>query len=133
MIERKDVSIAPDAKDAEKVVYADTYHTPEIYADGLSGILVGFPTLKMSFHTVLSYGESEVRRNCAVITMDVHAALDMAFDILDSCKENEEQLLHMASKGLPARLRNFLDKIPAGDTEPTAKPTSKSRSNSKNK
>lgn len=128
MIERKDI-----AKAAEKVVYTDTYHTPEIYADGLSGILVGFPTMKISLHTVLSYGDSEVRRNCAVITMDVHSALDMAFDILDSCKENEEQLLHMASKRIPAKLKDFLSKIPVETVEAVAKPVSKARPTAKNK
>lgn len=103
--------------DAE-VVYVDSYNPPEIYADGLSGILVGYPTLKMSLHTVLSSGQSEVRRNCVVLTMDVHSALDMAFDILDSCKDNEEQMLHMASKGVPAKLREFLSRIPSEDKQP---------------
>lgn len=130
MIDNKSTSTA----DVDKVVYVDSYHTPEIYADGLTGVLVGFPTLKMSFHTVLSYGDAEVRRNCAVITMDVHTALDMAFDILDSCKENEEQLLHMASKGIPAKLMDFLNRIPVSDAQPVIEPTGpKSRAKSKSK
>lgn len=130
MIDSKSISTT----DADKVVYVDSYHTPEIYSDGLSGILVGFPTLKMSFHTVLSSGDAEVRRNCAVITMDVHSALDMAFDILESCKENEEQLLHMASKGIPAKLKDFLDRIPVADAQPVVKPSApKSRAKPKSK
>lgn len=127
MVERKNVS-----KTEEKVVYVDTYDAPEIYADGLSGILVGFPTLKMSFHTVLASGESELRRNCAVITMDVHTAIDMAFDILDSCKENEEQLLHLASKGMPARLQDLFSKIPE-EAQPPSKPIPRTRSKAKAK
>lgn len=126
MVERKDISKAGD-----KVVYADSYNAPEIYADGLSGILVGFPTLKMSFHTILASGETEVRRNCAVVTMDVHTALDMAFDILDSCRENEEQLLHLAAKGIPARLKELLSKIPAESVEPASKSLPKSRGKAK--
>ena len=130
MIDSKSTSTA----DTDKVVYVDSYHTPEIYADGLSGVLIGFPTLKMSFHTVLSYGDTEVRRKCAVITMDVHTALDMAFDILQSCKENEEQLLHMAAKGIPAKLKDFLDRIPKEDVQPVIKPpASKSRAKPKSK
>lgn len=129
MIDSKGVTTAG----TDNVVYVDSYYTPEIYADGLSGVLVGFPTMKMSFHTVLSYGDSEIRRNCAVITMDVHTALDMAFDILDSCKENEEQLLHMASKGIPTKLKDFLSRIPAENVEPVAKPAPKSRAKPKSK
>lgn len=117
--------------DEDKVVYVDSYHPPEIYADGLSGVLVGYPTLKMTYHTVLSSGNSEVRRNCAVITMDVHAALDMAFDILESCKDNEEQLLHMASKGIPAKLKEFLSRIPTEEVEQPLKSVPKSRAKPK--
>jgi hypothetical protein len=129
MIDKKN---APTTN-TDKVVYVDSYHTPEIYADGLSGILVGFPTLKMSFHTVLSSGEAEVRRNCAVITMDMHSALDMAFDILESCKENEEQLLYMASKGIPTKLKEFLSRIPTEDVSPDVKQASKSRASVRKK
>lgn len=128
MVERKGAS-----KTGDDFVYVDTYNAPEFYADGLSGILVGFPTLKLSFHTVLASGNSELRRNCAVITMDVHSAIDMAFDILDSCKENEEQLLHMASKGIPARLKDLLNKIPAEQVELAANPAPRVRGKAKAK
>ena len=115
-----------------EVNYVGLHNAPEIYADGLSGILLGFPTLKMTFHTVLPSGSAEIRRNCAILTMDVYSALDMAFDILDSCKDSEEQFL-LASTGIHAKLKDLLSRIPAEPSAESTKTVTKSRAKAKSK
>ncbi len=88
----------------------------EIYADGISNILIGYPLMKFTFHSVVeaeSENSKEVRKAVALITMDTPSALDVAFDILEACKTTEAAMLESANSSFPARLKAFLDKIPA--------------------
>lgn len=129
MIEKTAVNMG----ETRAIDYLDSDSMPEIFADGLSGVLLGYPTMKMTFHSVLSAGESEIRRNSLVLTMDVHSALEMALDILELCKDSEEQLMHMASTAVPSKLKELLKKVPGGSPSTAAKRALKTPSKTKTK
>ncbi|WP_313035665.1 hypothetical protein [Massilia alkalitolerans] len=100
--------------DTDDFILVDRLQAPEVYADGVSQILTGYPLMKILLHTVLEAGhgsQKEVRKACAMITMDTPSALDLAFDILESCKFSEADMLDSASGAMPNRLRELLDRI----------------------
>jgi hypothetical protein len=121
---------------SEYVIYNKT-NAPEIYVDGMSNMMLGFHSVKMSLHSVVDSGSEEtkeIRKVVATLTMDTAAAIDMAFDILESCKFAEAGLMDGAATIVPARLRALFDRIPEGfgsdfETKNTVKdaPASKSK------
>ena len=96
----------------DDVILLDRYRAPEIYADGVSEIIMGYPMVKITLHTVMEAKEKEVRKSCAILTMDSPSALSMAFDILDAFKKAEQPLLNMASTAIVEKLKDLLGKIP---------------------
>lgn len=114
-------------QEGEHFVLLDRFKAPEIYADGVSQLLIGYPMVKITFHTVLESGVKEIRKACATLTMDAPSALDMAFDILDACKHSEEEMLSIAGTNVPERLKAFLDRIPVEKAPPLVAEKSKEK------
>lgn len=71
-------------------------NAPEIFADGMSQMLMGTPVSRVIFHTTLeSYSERapEVRRAAAILVMPTGQLVEFALNILHAVKENEQRFL----------------------------------------
>lgn len=102
-------------EEREQTILIDRYKVPEIYADGVSQILMGYPTVKLTLHSVLESREKEIRKACAVLTMDAPSALDMAFEIIEAFRQVKTEMLQTASTTSVEKLKKFLDRIPEED------------------
>jgi len=106
-----------DSFETNEYVLFNRANAPEIYVDGMTNIMLGYQGVKMSMHSVVDSGgegTKEVRKVVATLTMDIATAIDIAFDILESCKYAEDGLMNGVSTVVPARLKAFFDKIPEG-------------------
>ena len=97
--------------------------SPEIYAEGIANMMIGFPVSRLVLHTFLEplADGREHRRAVANLTMPTTALLELALNVLRACKSIEPQLMQIASSEAPAKLQEFLNMVPMellADTEP---------------
>lgn len=134
MTNRKDTDIKDiNYEDMGSAVLLDRFKVPEIYVDGASQVLMGFPTTKILFHTVIESGEKEIRRACAMLTMDAPSALELALGILESFRQANDVLLKDAAPSLEKKLKALLERIPNEEIQVGVQEKSGSLSKSKSK
>lgn len=70
--------------------------TPEMYADGFSQLLIGFPLTKIVLHSVFDpkseANAKEERTVVATICIPTISAIQLATTILAGCKSSESQI-----------------------------------------
>lgn len=106
-----------DTSETNEYLIYNKSNAPEIFIDGMSNMMLGFHSVKMSLHSVVDSGgegSKEIRKVVATLTMDTAAAIDMAFDILESCKYAEAGIMDGVNTIIPARLKALFDRIPEG-------------------
>ena len=92
---------------------------PEIYADGFTHMLVGYPMTKLVLHSLVDPldGGKEQRSAVATITMSTVSLLEMAHAILSACKRSEEELITMVRPDDTAqKIRRLLEHARPADT-----------------
>lgn len=73
----------------------------EVFSDGISQVLLGYPVSRLVMHTILepaSEEAKEVRRAAVVLTMPTMTLIDTALMILRVCKQGEDQLVGFNSQ-----------------------------------
>jgi len=89
----------------------DKTAAPEIFADGVSQVLTGYPVSRVVFHTVLEpagSGTKELRKASAILTMPTVSLIETARKLLALAKEAEDQLKQFNAEHAAA-IRRLLD------------------------
>ncbi|WP_292938326.1 hypothetical protein [Noviherbaspirillum sp.] len=134
MTSKKDTDIRDiNYEDLGSAVLLDRYRVPETYADGVSEILIGYPMTKITFHTVIESSDKEMRRACAMLTMDAPSTLDLAFDILEAFRRVDEVLLKDVGPRITEKLKMLLERIPKEEMQSGIQERSKKPSKAKSK
>jgi hypothetical protein len=85
-----------DVLDTDAFTLSGRVSAPEIYADGYSQLLLGFPTTKIVFHSLVEpkteVDSKEERRVVATLSISTLDAILLATTILAGCKSSEGQL-----------------------------------------
>jgi len=85
-----------DFIDTDSFTLSGRVSAPEIYADGFSQLLLGFPTTKIVFHSLVEphteANAKEERRVVATLSLSTMDAIQLATTILAGCKKSEVQL-----------------------------------------
>ncbi len=79
----------------------DKTAAPEVFADGISQVLMGYPVSRVVFHTILEPAGSdsrELRRASMILTMPTVALIETARNLLNLAKEAEGQLVQFSSE-----------------------------------
>ncbi|MBB5411972.1 hypothetical protein HDG34_005938 [Paraburkholderia sp. HC6.4b] len=76
--------------------------TPDNFADGVSQLLIGWPTSKVVFHTLTqpaSKADPQEQRQCALrLTVPTPVLLELAQQIVGALAHNNQSLTEAASK-----------------------------------
>lgn len=102
---------------------------PEIYVEGWSQLLIGYPMTKITFHTTVEPANNdhkELRRTATTISMPLAIAVQLAQTILAGCKSAESQIVGAATEAT-AQLKQMLSlqaeiTMPIGTTQATSTP-----------
>lgn len=85
-----------DVMDTDVFTLSGRVSAPEIYADGFSQLLIGFPTTKIIFHSLVepktNVNAKEERRVVATLSISTLDAIQLATTILAGFKNAESQL-----------------------------------------
>jgi len=97
-------------------VLTDRISATELYADGFSQLLVGFPVTKIILHSVIDAKtptHKEVRRTVTTLSIPTTALIQLAQMILSACKNSEGQLAQLSGDAAK-QLKGILAQIPPG-------------------
>lgn len=98
----------------ETFTLVERLNAPDIYADGLTHILVGFPTTKIVFHTTIDkQEEKEIRKVCLNLSLSTLAAVHLANSILSAYKQSEAALMDGLQNQIPVQLKELLADVVA--------------------
>jgi hypothetical protein len=98
----------PDVVVNDKYILRGKLNAPEVYADGASQILLGYPMTKIYLHTVISAGDDkELRKVVQVLSLSTATAIELANMILAVAKKSEEFLIPSAEEAT-AQMQDLL-------------------------
>jgi len=108
-----------DTIKSDKFTVGGVLSAQDVFVDGMSQFLFGFPVSKILLHTVVKPGEHEIRKAVISVAMPTATVIQMAQMILTNAIQNKEQLLTMAKTTHPNSLEALLSNAsPAGDSTP---------------
>lgn len=104
------MSTAPDNGDSNQVEFEliARQNAPEVYADGISQMMIGHPVSKVTFHSVLDAandGGKEMRKAKLLLTIPTASLLETALIVIQSCLETENALVGHFTEQQNARLK----------------------------
>ena len=85
----------PNTVENEAFILEGRIAAPEIFVDGWSQVLVGYPLTKVVFHTLVQPSgpdTKEIRKVAMTMTIPLAQAIQFAQTILSYCKNGEQQL-----------------------------------------
>lgn len=120
MRDKKLVDKDPDLLVNERFILQGKATAPEVYVDGASQILVGYPMTKIYFHSVVNHSDTQEKRKVVqVLTLSTTTAIELANLILSVAKKSNEFLLPMSQSALDQlqTLISDIDEIKSDNVE----------------
>ena len=93
----------------------DRLTAPNVYADGIAQIMIGFPISKIVFHTIYepkTDSSGEIRKCVQTLSIPTVSALEMARHILGAAKQSEAKLSELFSDETLNKIKGLLVDIP---------------------
>jgi len=99
-------------------------NAPELFAEGLTQIMLGYPNSRLLLHTLIAPKEGakkEIRRAVATLTIPTATLIELANLVLDAARRTGEQLLEFQAASGPRLATLLADAAaPAVPNTPTA-------------
>lgn len=91
-----------------------TDNTPELFTDGISQLLMGFPISKLTFHSVVTPSESpeQIEQRKAVLSLAISTPvlLELCRNILFAAQSSLDQLSEGGTR-IDAQIRKIMDGV----------------------
>lgn len=100
-----------DVTEEKDFVLINRASSPEVFVEGISQVMIGFPFTKIVLHSVFeprNGGDKEVRKVVQTLSMPTIAAVELAKIVTSLCKKSESQLVKMAGNEFGAKLQHLL-------------------------
>lgn len=97
-----------DVSEQQEFVSLGRASSPELFVDGFSQVMIGFPISKIVFHSVIEPKdgkEKEIRKIVQTLTMPTAVAVELAKIISGLCKQSEKELTHDIAHEYIAKLQ----------------------------
>lgn len=102
-----------DINEKKDFVLLNRASAPEVFIEGVSQVMVGFPLTKIVFHTVVEPKDGkdkEVRRVVQTLSMPTIAAVELAKIITELCRQSGNHLTEIACAEYGTKLNRVLTK-----------------------
>lgn len=105
----------PNYQEVDNIILLGKAAAPRVYADGVSQLLLGFPTTSIVFHQIAEPASEEtqgkeMRKVAMVVTMPTLALAEAAQNILAGLKAGASQIAGFQA-GASEQLQNLLARV----------------------
>lgn len=103
-----------DLMEERDFVLVNRTSSPEVFVEGVSQVMMGFPLTKIVLHSVMEPkdgAEKEIRRVVQTLSMPTLAALELAKIVLSLCSQSGSQLTNMAEVEFSAKFKHLLSEV----------------------